>query len=250
MSQLLPCGELLAIHHSLPKREHITFPDGNSGSSAVSNLLVVGKENVGLGVAAIQQALMVLDEAPVTLTQLDLYFIASHLFESAGNNVGLRECNRILEKCIRSCEQNQLIDEKQIMAASSILDSMADCVIYVDIPNEGTIGGPSMYVTKIGGDAFTEADFKKCEKLKLRALAMVDRLDAKNHLRRMAHRNLTLWYTRLGKTELAEKQKQTLFDLVGIRDDRILQPISQGCGHVIWWQDPSKRSMGGYCGMG
>jgi hypothetical protein len=77
---------------------------------------------------------------------------------------------------------------------------------------------------------------------------MIDRLDAKHLVRWMAHRDLVLWYRELGKLDLAEKQKQILFELVGLNDDRILYPKKRRMGRLVWWL-LTAMSMGCACGM-
>jgi hypothetical protein len=67
-------------------------------------------------------------------------------------------------------------------------------------------------------------EFEESQRLRLRAIKMIDRLDAKHLVRWMAHRDLVLWYRELGKLDLAEKQQQIHFELVGLNDDRILYP--------------------------
>jgi hypothetical protein len=86
------------------------------------------------------------------------------------------------------------------------------------------------------GTSTTEADFKAAEKLKLRGAAIADRLNATDHIRRKAHRDLAIWYSELGKEEKAKKEKQILFKLIGSSDDRLLYPQSQTCGHPVWWE--------------
>jgi hypothetical protein len=108
---------------------------------------------------------------------------------------------------------------------------------------------PDIKPTSTQAKSFTEEVFDTSEKLKLRAVAMTDRLDATNHLRRKAHRDLSLWYSQLGKTELAEKEKQTLLELVGTKDESILYPYVQMCGHLVWWRDPRSHDMMA-CGQG
>jgi hypothetical protein len=124
---------------------------------------------------------------------------------------------------------------------------MAYSLIPVNIPNLNPHDSIAGRQTPL--EPFTEKDFKESEKLKLRAVAMADRLDSKNHLRRKAHRDLALWYMQLGKNQLAQKEKQTLFELVGCEDDSILYPQAAGCGHVVWWKkERNIVTMG--CGMG
>ncbi|MFX8414279.1 hypothetical protein ABTL42_19300, partial [Acinetobacter baumannii] len=80
--------------------------------------------------------------------------------------------------------------------------------------------------------AFTNDQFLESEKLRLRGLALLDRLDAKNQTRWRGHRDMVIWYRLLGKFGLAEKEKLTLFQLVGIWDDEILYPRGGVCGHL------------------
>lgn len=94
----------------------------------------------------------------------------------------------------------------------------------------------------------SESDFQNSEAQMLRAVAIADKLDRTSHLRRTAHRDMTLWYSQLGKTEKAEQQKQELFELLGFKDDSILYPQDGGCGHVVWWRREKVGAMG--CGMG
>jgi hypothetical protein len=97
--------------------------------------------------------------------------------------------------------------------------------------------------------SFAEKDLYESEKLKLRAAAMADRLNSKSDIRRKAHRDLSLWYSRIGKIEVAEREKQILFELVGCKKDSILYPQSGMCGHLVWW-NPEPVSFAERCGMG
>jgi hypothetical protein len=216
-----------------------------------SNLKPIPDESSALADKALNQAFTELDKVSQKFEKLNMYYIASRLFQEMGNIDGMRKCNKILEQAFRSCEgRSPIEDEDQVKAASSILNSMANGFIAVHIPNEKPTVRRSL--PQIQVTPFTEKDFKESERLKLRALAMVDRLAPKNHLRRKAHRDLALWYTQLGKRKLAEKQKQVLFELVGRSDDSILYPQSASCGQLVWWE-PEDIKMGTtseLCGMG
>jgi hypothetical protein len=204
----------------------------------------IADENSVLADTAIQKALIQLDKASENFATLNMYFIASRLFQEMGNTDGVRKCNTVLKKAFQSCEGNSLIDEEQIKAAASVLNSMANGLIPVYIQDV-----PWGRQTQV--KSFTEKDFKESEKLKLRAVAMVDRLDTKNHLRRKAHRDLALWYMQFDKMEMAEKEKQTLFKLVGFEDDSVLYPQQAECGQLIWWQKEHRQITGVVlCGMG
>ena len=202
----------------------------------------IADENSILANASMQKALMHLDKTSDKFAKLNMYFIAARLFQEMGNTDDMRKCNAVLDDAFQSCEGNTQIDEGQIKAASSVLNSMANGLIPVQIQDL-----PSGQQTPV--KPFTEKDFNESEKLKLRAIAMVDRLDVKNHVRRKAHRDLALWYTQLGKMDRAEREKLTLFELVGVKDDSILYPQYAGCGQLVWWQkEPATLPF--VCGMG
>lgn len=191
---------------------------------------------------ATQMAITQLEKSSDKFAKLNMFFIGSQLFQHLGNTDGIRKCNRVLEESFLSCEGNSEIDEEQIRAASSVLNVIANTIVPVRVPQI------SEWERQLQVKPFTEKEFKESELLKLRAIAMVDRLNSQSHVRRKAHRDLSLWYAQLGKNDLAEKEKQILFELVGSKDDSILYPQSAGCGHIVWWETKIKNSP--FCGMG
>jgi hypothetical protein len=204
---------------------------------------VIDKEDLLLADKALIEAVKSLEQISDEFTRLNFYFIASRLFRRAGDIDGSRKCGAVLTKAFKSSEGKSPIDEASIWACSSILNSEAYGLIPIVIPD--------IKPTSAQATSFTKEEFETCEKLKLRAVSMTDRLDATNHLRRKAHRDLSLWYSQLGKTELADKQKQTLLELVGTKNDSILYPHVQMCGHLVWWQVvPNYVLPGDNCGMG
>ncbi len=211
---------------------------------------LLSDENRALTNTAIKIALVQLDKSSNKFARLNLYFIAADLFQKMGNADGVRKCNKVLDAAFKSVEEkNSPVDEEAIRAASSILNSMAYGFVPIRIP-EGNLGLHRKGIQSVQEIlSFPEKDFEESEKLKLRAATMLDRLSPKNHLRRMAHRDLTLWYMQLGKTAMADREKQILFELVGSNDDRLLYPQSVGCGHFTWWQT-DKRIIAAGCGMG
>jgi hypothetical protein len=213
-------------------------------------------ENFVLADAATKQALMELNTACDSFQKINLYFIASRLFKKSGNYSEAEKCNTILESAIHSCERGPSTDGEQMRGASSVLDSMAYGVIPVDIPDE-RLPSDALPIMK----PYKESDFKVCEKLKLRAIAIADRFEPSEHLRRKAHRDLVLWYMALGKMDKATKEKQNLFGLVGVSDDSILYPRRETCGggSPVWWEKPQnaiaatevpKKMPMRFCGMG
>lgn len=189
---------------------------------------------------AIQEALMLADKSSSQFARLNVYFIASLLYKKTGNMDKMQNCNKFLEDAIQSCEENPTVDDEQIRAVSSVLNSMANAILPVYIPE--------FPLAKTANVSFTNADFKESEKLKRRAVELADRLDVTDHVRRKAHRDLALWYLQLGKSEWAEVEKSILFELVGKKDESILYPQSVGCGQIVWWQSKTKGEM--MCGMG
>lgn len=221
-------------------------------------------EKLAFANRAVGEALLQLDKSTEKFATLNLYVIASRLFQKTGNRDGVQRCERILEDALQTCEQNKHINETQITEATSALKRMANSLIPVYIPFRDP---KTVYITArepkndpaqrlvlervqpAEVKPFTQKDFLESEKLKLRAIAIVDRLPPENHLRRKAHRDLVLWYMQLGKNEMAEREKQLLFELVGIRDDSILYPQDGACGHIVWWQRGGTVTYMG-CGMG
>lgn len=206
-----------------------------AGQAKTKEVLVLANE-------AIQAALKQLDKASDPFVELNMYFVASRLFQKSGNTEGLRKCNQILNDYFESCEHSSDTSEKRIKAAASVLNSMAYGFVPLQIADR--------YLTsQQAAGSYSDKDFKESEKLKLRALALVDRLPSTDHVRRKAHRDMVLWYRQLGEVKLAEKEKQILFELVGSTDDSILYPLSAGCVHLVWWR-PEMRGFSGACGMG
>jgi hypothetical protein len=214
----------------------------------------IPEEKVAFANKAVVEALQQLEKSTEKFATLSLYFIASKLFQRTGNLDGVAQCERVMSVALQTCEQDKKIDEGEIRAATSLLNQMANSLVPVYIPDRETKDDPVRNQASERGqqarvEAHTLEKFTESEKLKLRAIAIIDRLPFQNHLRRKAHRDLVLWYQQLGKNEKAEKEKQVLFDLVGIRDDSILYPQDGACGHVVWWERKGTVAYFG-CGMG
>lgn len=223
------------------------FPADSLKSDAVWVSPASDRESLAFANRAIQAALLQLEQSTDRFMKLNLYLIASLLLQQSGNSDGALECRKIVEDALRACEGDSVRGEGQIKAAVSVLNSMAYGIVPVRIPDRK--GDDRHWKAKRQGESVPENDFKECERLKLRAVAMVDRLPSDSHLRRKTHRDLALWYMKLGKTEQGEKQKQILFRLVDCYDDRILYPQSAGCGQLTWWKvEPMDVKVG--CGMG
>lgn len=206
-------------------------------------------ENLALADEAIKRALTELDKETEPFAKLHLCFIASRLCKKVGNADGVQKCNKVINQALRSCEGSSQADEAQIKAATSVLNAEAFGFIPIVISDFGAKGAPLPKQEPQQAMPFKEADFKEAEKLRLRAVAMADTLSAQSHVRRKAHRDLTLWYMRLGKMEQANKQKQLLFNLVGFKDDSVLYPQQEGCGNLVWWRQ-EKNTAVYKCGMG
>jgi hypothetical protein len=195
---------------------------------------------------AIKSSLAELDKTTDQPAKIYLYFIAARLYQEMGNSRGMKDCDEIVKTACESCERSSEINEDEIKATTSIFNAMANQLIFVQIP---LFEPPKREVAQPPLKNFTQAEYSDCKKLKLRSVAIADRLSSSSVVRRRVHRDLSLWYQRLGKYELAEKEKQILFELVGNDDDGVLYPKMVGCGHVVWW-DPSAGKHGFGCGMG
>lgn len=202
------------------------------------------KQRLNLANTAVQQAVTQLDIASGDFAKLNMYFIASKLFEKIGNLEGMKKCNKVLESAVLSCERNKEIDFEQIRAAASVLNLRANELVSIRIQD------PTYpWYSPVKQKPFTQKDFEDSERLKLKAANILDRLPNTEHVKRKAHRDLALWYKELGKKDKAEQQKQILFKLVGAKDDNILYPQKGRCGHLVWWET-SRRASAGACGMG
>jgi hypothetical protein len=227
------------------RAEQVSSEDSSYANGFKLKFAKSGDESRSLAVAALKQGLKQADQSSDEFARLNMYFIASKLFDKIGNNVEAQKCNAVLEKAFQSCEGTPIPDEAHVKAAASILNSMAYGIIPNHIPERDTPQDRRPLVK-----SFSEEDFKAAQKIRLRAAAMVDRLGAGSDVRRRVHRDLTLWYMQLGKPELAQKEKQTLFDLVGRNDDSLLYPQAGACGHLVWWQKKSESGSAIMCGMG
>ncbi len=206
-----------------------------------SGIQEISAENLVLATEALHQVVTHLDNVSGTFAKLNMYFIASRLYKRLGNFDEMKKCDKVLETAFYAAETGSSVECEQIYAVSSILNSMAYGLIPIHIADH-----QSQQIATI--NLFTENEFKESEKLKLRAAAIVDRLLPGDHVRRKVHRDLALWYMKLGKVEKAESEKQALFKLVDSKDEKILYPQHGRCGGLIWWVTVSVFS--GSCGMG
>ncbi|HEY9774800.1 MAG TPA: hypothetical protein V6C81_13645 [Planktothrix sp.] len=200
---------------------------------------------------ALSRAMGELSVSTDNFDRLVMYFVASKLYQQAGLSDQAESCKEVFNKALSSCEKKSSVDEPTIKAAWVILNAQAFDLLPLGPPDRLDNQRrnvfrerPSPIISK-----YDDLAFKQSEELKLRVASLVDRLSPGNDLRRLTHRNLVLWYQRLGKTDLADKQKNMLFELVGVHDDRILYPQIGACGHPVWWlTEPPVNKFS--CGMG
>jgi len=221
-----------------PRGEHPLVSWANSvsllsHSAGAITPTVIGKKKISsdnrtAANNAIAAAVAQLGQGFKNIETLNLYLVASGLSRMTGNTQNEQHCTKVLNEAIRTCEVNEHADSRQIKLISSILDSMSYGLVPIRILDYQVLSP----VQPTGIDM---KNFDECEQLKLRAAALLDRLPATDQERRKAHRDLTLWYTQLGKDEKALKEKEELFKLVGVKDDRILYPQPGSCGHPLWW---------------
>ncbi|MDR3616012.1 MAG: hypothetical protein P4L53_20815 [Candidatus Obscuribacterales bacterium] len=202
------------------------------------------------------QAIKQIEIIPEPARRLKLYFIASMLFKEAGDSTRYEQCKKIIDENIVACHDRPRADEDQIRAAVFVLNSRAYSILPFAVGDlqervvHARIGQKYDPVHEDFNGPVTQQSFKSAEKLRLKGLAMADLLSAGSDVRRRAHRDMVIWYRGLGKAELAEKEKQTLFELVGFKDDGLLYPRSGTCGSEIWWQPKIVNIVEAFCGMG
>ncbi len=224
--------------------DRVSLQSYSVGTTALSEAgrKIISSENRVVADNAIKAAIEQLGQGSERAESLNMYLIASGLSRMTGNTQNEKKCTKVLNAAIHACEVNKTVDSSQIKMISSILNSMA----YVYIPIE--IEDYPMQ-SRRQPPAFDMKNFDQGERLHLRAAALLDRLPAADHDRRKAHRDLSLWYQQLGKVDKSLKEKQELFNLVGVKDDRMLYPQPRTCGHDAWW---TVEKTGGprFCGMG
>ena len=198
--------------------------------------------NHALADQAIEAAIAQLNQASKYPRVLTMYRIASNLSQMTNNAKSVEACTKVLNEGIRACEANKSVDSVQIKTIALILNKMAYGLVPIQIPDYKAL-------VPAHATAAEMKNFDECERLKLRAAAILDRLPTGDQDRRKAHRDLSLWYLQFGKNDKALKEKQELFKLVGVNDDSILYPQPGMCGHVVWWS-VKKVDINGDCGMG
>lgn len=241
-----------SLFHSLSRGEPPLASWANSvsllsHSATGTNQSVTGNKKISnekraVADKAIRAAIAQLGQGFDDTQALNLYLIASCLSRMTGNKQNEQRCTRILNDEIHACEASKTVNSVQIQVFASILNSMAYGLLPIRIPlfqAQPTEQAP----------AIDMKNFDESERLKLRAAALLDRLPKTDQERRKAHRDLTLWYSQLGKAVKSLQEKQELSKLVGVKDDRILYPQPGMCGHPNWWS-VTKVEIVAKCGMG
>lgn len=172
---------------------------------------------------------------------MPMYWVAASLYERCDDPEAAAACRDLVLKYIQECENATHKNKKDVRSAASLLNLMAG-----GIPE--TASRWNLLRTrpkiKIGAE-----EYAKIVKLRTRAAALLDNLSADDQQRRLAHRDLVLLYENQGDFDSARREKEILFNLVGVHDDSILQPQIVSCGHVLWW-DAKPPTISGACGMG
>ncbi|CAN5552714.1 hypothetical protein BH11CYA1_BH11CYA1_08260 [soil metagenome] len=217
---------------------NLAAPNGPGQPGQKANFIA----NYALADLAIEAATAQLSQAAKSPRVLTMYRIASNLSQITKNVKCAEACTKALNDGIQACEANKSVDSMQIKTIVSILKKMAYGLVPIQIADYKA-------PVPVHATAVEMKNFDECERLKLRAAALLDRLPAGDQDRRKAHRDLSLWYSQFGKNDKALKEKQELFKLVGVNDDSILYPQPGMCGHVVWWS-VKKVDNSGDCGMG
>lgn len=217
--------------------ERLLYPAPNK-----SNSKPLGKTESDYANVAIEEALNQLSKTENEYCKLCMTYIAAGLLQKLGNTKESEHYDQKVRSTLQAYENSKTVTIEQARAAVAISDSKA----FQQIPLRFKDWRPET-ASKLA--PYTASTFENCQKLKLRALKIADKLPPTEHERRKAHRDLVLWYETLGYNQLAKSEKQVLFNLVDCHDESILNPQVGVCGHLVWWQkgtvDRSER-----CGMG
>ena len=235
-----PRGEdiLVAWSKKLSREAHSPETSTNKNDETKSVLPELRDENRTLADKALKGALTQLGQSSQKFSQLNMYLIALRLFDKVGDSDSSAQCMSILENAFKSGEHASAKEENDtllVLSASTVLNSMAYGLVPIDIPDLDPKNNPRF--AKQNVILASKKEIKAAERLKLRALGLADRLETWSDTRRKAHRDLALWYQEVGKTKLADEQKQVLFELVGFKSDTALYAQQSGCGQVVWWQE-------------
>ncbi|MDR3617206.1 MAG: hypothetical protein P4L53_26865 [Candidatus Obscuribacterales bacterium] len=207
-------------------------------------------KNAPIAIDFLNKALVELNLSTDDYSRLYMYWIASNLLHKAGDEKDSRKCEQYIEDYIQLFETGKSINEKQLSVAVSLLNIRAYNIVAVNIPDAPPSDPTSLKKTSLPGGPPSPRDIASSEAFWLRSAALADRLQPTADLRRMVHRNLSLWYQIVGKNDQAEEQKLILFSLIGKHDDRLLYPSNGFCGHLAWWVVPQKNVSVLLCGMG
>lgn len=213
-------------------RAHISPSDARRKKSGESKTTTaVSAENQLLANNAIESALWQISGAD-SKDNADLYFVASKLYQKNRNDEGKLHCEKLVTEFLDRSETVEKPKEADLYPGLMVLNTMAYSIVPIDVPPDFAEENSSPIPTPLTG--FTQSEISESEKLHLRALAMTDKLDKTSQMRRMAHRNLALWYQSLGRTKEFEHQKSALFALIGVSDDQLLYAQHAGCC-ISWW---------------
>lgn len=198
---------------------------------------------------AVEKAISETEKCSDGTQKIILYLVALAIFQSTGNGIGAENCNKLLEQNIKIYEGRKNIEPREAIAVSHALNSMANNIIPMTIPDLNPSKHPLEKQPTVR--TFTNEEFERSEKLMRRATATLDRLPDNSHERRKGHRDLALWYQTLGKHQKADEEKKTLFILIGREDEELLYARPGSCGHLVWWENGGSEQSGTLaCGMG
>lgn len=202
----------------------------------------IGRDELNLAIQATKDAYQLLKQSNSDENRLELLFIAACIQQRLGNMKEAEIYTQTIDQELRSFEEAKNVGIARAEAAVNVLNAKSYGIIPMQILDFKTTATPNI-------KAFSAEEFKASEALRLRALAIADKTPSTEHVRRKAHRDMVLWYQTLGKTKLAEKEKQVLFELVGFENENALYPNNKGCGVLEWWQAESIPCTR-LCGMG
>ncbi len=174
--------------------------------------------------------------APTSNEKINVIFSAISVYESTGNKAKKQRLISELDKTLAAQEQNPNLTAKQLKEVAAHLNSLAELFAPMPFWRQAMNQAPVRMVSNQVSDhsySISQQNFNAAEKYRLRAMALYDRLPAKDADRIFAQRNLVAWYKLHAQTDKYNRQLCKLGALLGSNDPNVLFPppaVCYGCG--------------------
>jgi hypothetical protein len=170
--------------------------------------------------------------APTSNEKINVIFSAISVYESTGNKAKKQRLISELDKTLAAQEQNPNLTAKQLKEVAAHLNALAE--LFAPMPFWRQVMNQSR--PKLGQNmdqdkpyGVTQNKFDLADSYRIRAMALYDRLPARDHDRIIAQRNLVAWYKCYGKSDKYNQQLRKYGSLLGSNDPNVLFPPPAEC---------------------